>query len=109
MGAPVIHTITYWKSNGFNEFNENSFDDPVEVTAFWIDDEKLSKDSSGEDYMSMARILCNEKIFNKEDRVQFTELADADFNESYVVKRTKFVENRRQTTQLFTAMLGRSK
>ena len=107
MAVPVIHKISHWIRGEANEYNEPVFADPVEVTAFWIDEEQLRRDVHGEDFVSMARILTVAKVFTAGDRVQFVALADADKAKSFIVRRTKFVENGRQTSRLFTALLGK--
>ena len=107
MAAPVIHTITHWVKQPPNEYNENSFAEPVEVIAFWIDNVMRMEDMHGEEFVSTSRILSTERIFNIGDRVQFSSLADANLNNSYIVRARKFVENRFQTSKLNQAILTR--
>lgn len=106
MAVPVIHKITLWAANGKNAYAETQFDEPVEVTAFWIDGQAKAQDAEGVEFVSLAKILSPTKLFELGDRVQFEELANANIDNSFVVKRTMFVENRLQTTKLYTALLG---
>lgn len=106
MSVPVIHKITRWASTGNNAYGETSFADPVEVDAFWIEEQAKTQDAEGNEFISMAKILSATKVFELGDRAQFKELADAAIDKSFVVKRIMFVENGLQTTQLYTALLG---
>ena len=98
--------MTHWKRTGVDEFNQNIYAPPVEVVAFWIDDESNMYSKESEDFVSMARVLSTDKIFNVDDRAQFSNLAESNVQDSFIVGRIKFVENGRQTSRLHTAILG---
>lgn len=110
MSVPTIHAITRWRKEDSNEFNELNYGPGEEVNAFWIDDQREANDQEasmfGREVMLMARVLSDVKLFELDDRVQFSALADSDIDKSFLVKRVKFVENGRQTSRLFTAIVG---
>ena len=107
-GAPQIHKITRWPFNGRNEFNELSYAEPVEIVAFWIDNTMRMEDEHGKEFVSTSRILSTERLCEIGDRVQFKELSDSSFDDSYIVRATKFVENRFQTSKLNQAILTKN-
>ena len=106
MAAPEIHKIVRFAAAGKNAYNETSFDPAAEITAFWIDKSEKTQDLDGNEFVSHAKILANTDLLAVGDRVQFDEIANADINKSHVVKTRKFVENRNQSTQLYTYLLG---
>ena len=86
-----------------------TFGAPEELLLFWIEDEKRMQDATGHEFVSTARVLSFDSHFAIGDRAQFSALAESNIDESYIVKRIKFVENGRQTSRLYTAMMGRSR
>lgn len=107
MAVPTIHKVTRWERIGEDEFNQPKFADPVELDLFWIDKERRVMDKHGQEFTSMARILTLDREFNLGDRAQFSDLANSNIDESYVVKQRSFVENGRQTSRLHQAFLGK--
>ena len=102
-----VHNITHWAADSINECGEKSFSDPVEVKAFWIDETKEYTSQEMIQFMSNARILSSVKLFSEGDRVQFSDLANSNKDNSFIVRSTKFIENTRQTKQLYQAILSK--
>lgn len=52
-----IHTAVYWGSPQNNGFGRMVYDDPVEVSCFWIDQQETLVDNDGKEWVTHATVF----------------------------------------------------
>ena len=57
-----IHTAVYWGSPQNNGFGRMTYDDPVEISCFWIDEQETLIDNDGKEWVTKAKVFVLQDI-----------------------------------------------
>lgn len=57
-----IHTAVYWGGPQNNGFGRMVYDDPVEISCFWIDEQETLIDNDGKEWVTKAKVFVLQDI-----------------------------------------------